>query len=133
MRRTKYSTLAGGLQGGSGRKYCALPFLALVFALLGWILLAVGMAMHLAAKRRARLKEDLPAFGKAVTGRMVGVKTDSTIRVNRVSPCIAHVEVDFPCGKTVGKSHRLWRKEVGPGDEVQVLFDPMDERRYVIH
>ncbi len=109
-----------------------LPILALVFALLGGILLAVGIAMHLAAKKRARRKEDLLAFGRAVTGTVVKVQTDHTIRVNRVNPRIVHVEVEFPSGKTVVKSHRLWRKEVRPGEKVQVLFDPMDEGSFVV-
>ncbi len=115
-----------------GEADAVLPVLALVFSLLGWILLAVGIAMHLAAKKRARLKEDLRAFGRTVAGKVVKVQTDHAIRVNRVSPRIAHVEAEFPSGKAVVKSRRLWRKTVQAGDEVQVLFDPMDEGSFVV-
>ena len=38
----------------------------------------------------------------------------------------------LPSGEVTLRSHRLWGNEPAVGDTVDVLFDPMDESRYVI-
>lgn len=106
--------------------------LGTVFTALGVVFLVVATAFALADKRRARLKEELQAWGSRVTGVITGVRTDPTVRVNHRSPVIAMVRCTLPSGEVTLKSHRLWSSEPAVGDMVDVLYDPMDERRYVI-
>lgn len=110
----------------------ALSIIGCVFTLLGVIFLAVGVAFALADKRRARLREELLVWGSRVQGTVMEVYTDHTIRVNHRSPVIAKVRCAFPTGEVTLKSPRLWGNPPAVGDQLDVLFDPMDEKRYVI-
>lgn len=103
-----------------------------VFTALGVIFLLVALLTALADMRRARLRDELLTYGARVTGRVVDVRTDYTIRVNRRSPVIATVRCDFPTGEVTLKSHRLWDASPAAGDKAEVIYDPMDEKRYVI-
>ena len=110
----------------------SLAIVGSVFTLLGVVFLGVGIAFALADKRRTKLREELLAWGSRVTGTVAEVRRDHTVRVNDRSPVIATVRCPFPQGEVTLKSHRLWGHEPAVGDRVEVLFDPMDERRYVI-
>ena len=106
--------------------------LGCVFTALGVVFLGVAIAFALADKRRAHLKEELQAWGQRVTGVITEVRTDPTVRVNHRYAKVAMVRCPFPRGEVMLKSHRLWGSVPAVGDAVDVLFDPMDERRYVI-
>lgn len=60
------------------------------------------------------------------------MRVDHTIRVNHRSPLIARVTCTLPSGEVTLKSHRLWDECPSTGDTAEVLYDPMDEKRYVI-
>ena len=109
-----------------------LAIVGCVFTALGVVFLGVGISCALADKRRAALREELLAWGQRVTGTITEVREDHTIRVNRRSPFFAMVSCPFPRGEVTVKSHRLWGCEPAVGDTVDVLYDPMDESRYVI-
>lgn len=106
--------------------------LGTVFTALGVVFLGVSIAFALADKRRAALREELLAWGQRVTGVVTEVKNDYTVRVNRRYAKVALVRCPFPRGEVTVKSHRLWGNEPAVGDTVDVLYDPMDESRYVI-
>lgn len=106
--------------------------LGCVFTALGVVFLGVATAFTLADKRRARLKEELQAWGQRVTGVITEVRTDPTVRVNHRYAKVAMVRCPFPRGEVTLKSHRLWGDVPAVGDAVEVLYDPMDESRYVI-
>ena len=110
----------------------ALSIVGCVFTALGVVFLGVSIACALADKRRAALQEELLAWGQRVTGTITEVREDHTIRVNRHSPFFALVRCPFPRGEVTVKSHRLWGNEPAVGDTVDVLYDLMDESRYVI-
>lgn len=103
-----------------------------VFTLLGVVFLGIAIAFMLADKRRARLREELLAWGSRVNGVIIEVRKDHTIRVNHRSPVFAMVRCTLPRGEVTLKSPRLWGSEPAVGDTAEVLYDPMDESRYVI-
>ena len=110
----------------------ALSIIGCVFTTLGAVFLVVAIVFALADKRRAALREELLAWGSRVTGTVVDVRTDYTVRINHRYAKIAMIRCPFPRGEVTLKSHRLWGSIPSVGDTVDVLFDPMDERRYVI-
>ena len=110
----------------------SLSIIGCVFTLLGVVFLGVGIAFALADKRRTRLREELQTWGQRVQGTIVEVRTDHTVRVNHRSPKIALVRCPLPTGEITLKSHRLWGCEPAVGEPVEVLFDPMNEKRYVM-
>lgn len=110
----------------------ALSIVGTVFTALGVVFLLVTAILFLADVRRNRLREELLRYGTRVTGRITDVRVDHTIRVNHRSPLIAKVTCTLPSGEVTLKSPRLWSVCPNPGDQVDVLYDPMDEKRYVI-
>lgn len=110
----------------------AFAALGVVFPLLGIIFLLVTLLLARADKRRARLREELLTWGQRVKGEIVDVRVDYTVRVNRRSPVIAKVRCTLPSGEVTLKSPRLWDRKPSVGDTVEVIYDPMDEKRYVI-
>lgn len=103
-----------------------------VFTVLGVAFLLVTFLLLLAGKRRKAQDEELMLWGSRVTGTIVDVKVDHTVRVNRRSPLIARVRCALPTGEVTLKSRRLWNACPSTGDQVEVVYDPMDERKYVI-
>lgn len=103
-----------------------------LFTALGVIFLLVTLLLARADRRRARLREELLQYGTRVKGTIVDVRVDHTIRVNRRSPVIAKVQCMLPSGEVTLKSHRLWDACPAVGDRAEVIYDPMDERKYVI-
>ena len=103
-----------------------------VFTALGVIFLLVALLLARAERRRARMREELLRFGARVQGTIVDVRVDYSVKVNRRSPLIARVQCMLPGGEVTLKSHRLWNACPATGETVEVIYDPMDERRYVI-
>ncbi len=103
-----------------------------VFLVLGVICLAVTFILWRADRRKTRQREELLTWGQRVTGTVVSVRRDVTVRVNGRNPVIAQVECPLPSGKATLKSPRLWEVEPMVGDTVDVYYDPMDERKFVI-
>lgn len=110
----------------------AFASLGIVFPLLGIAFLLVTLLLVRADKRRARMWEELLTWGSRVKAEIVDVRIDHTVRVNRRSPVIARVRCQLPSGEVILKSHRLWDECPATGDPVEVIYDPMDEKRYVI-
>ncbi len=103
-----------------------------IFSVLGPCFLLAAVILIIRDKRRAELREDLLAWGSRVTGTVTQVRVNYNIRVNRRNPVIAQVLCPFPSGEVTLTSPHLWKIRPAVGDTVEVLFDPMDERKYVI-
>ena len=110
----------------------SLSIVGCVFTALGVVFLGVAIAFAKADKRRAALREELFAWGQRVTGTVAEVRKDRTIRINHRDMVFAMVRCTLPSGEVTLRSHRLWGNEPAVGDTVDVLFDPMDESRYVV-
>lgn len=110
----------------------ALAIVGTVFSVLGAVFLVVTLMLILLGRRRSRLREELLSWGQRVQGTVTGVRVDYAIRVNGRSPLIAQVRCPFPRGEVTLKSPRLWGVTPAVGDTVDVLYDPMDERKYVM-
>ena len=140
-----YAVLGGILlavataEAGSIRQIFTLPEGEVTFAILGTVFLVLGIAFLLATlllirgdRRRAQLREELRTWGGRVKAEVVDVRVDYSVKVNRRSPVIARVRCPFPSGEVTLKSPRLWDRKPAVGDAAEVLYDPMDEKRYVI-
>ena len=78
------------------------------------------------------MREELLTWGSRVKGEVVDVRVDYPVRVNRRSPVIAKVRCTLPSGEITLRSPRLWDAHPAVGNVVEVIYDPMDEKRYVI-
>ena len=110
----------------------ALAIVGTVFTVLGAGFLAAALGVMLAGKRQQRMREELMQYGTRVTGEVVDVRINYSIRVNRKSPLVAQVKCLLPTGEVTLKSKNLWNACPNTGDAVEVIYDPMDEKRYVI-
>lgn len=124
---------------GDVRRIFTLPEEELAFAINGVVFTVLGVAfllvtaiLILVGRKHKRMREELLTYGARVTGIVTDVKVDHTIRVNRRSPLVAKVSCTLPTGEVTLKSKRLWNSCPNTGDRVEVIYDPMDERRYVI-
>lgn len=124
---------------GDIRRIFTLPEEALAFAINGVVFTVLGAAfllvtiiLLLADKRRKTRNEELLRFGTRVTGTIVDVKMDYTVRINHRSPLVAKVRCALPSGEVTLKSRRLWNACPSTGEQVEVIYDPMDEKKYLM-
>lgn len=110
----------------------ALSIVGVVFGVLGVVFLAVTVFLILSGARQKRLREELLQYGTRVTGVITDVQVNRTIQVNGRSPLVAMVQCQFSTGEITLKSRNLWSGCPNTGDQVEVIYDPMDEKRYVI-
>ena len=103
-----------------------------VFTVLGAAFLVVTVILALVGRNQQRMREELMQYGTRVTGEVVDVRINHSIRVNRKSPLVAQVKCLLPTGEVTLKSKNLWNACPSTGDAVEVIYDPMDEKRYVI-
>lgn len=112
----------------------ALPIVGVVFAALGLIFLLTGGVMLLLLRRQVKLREELERYGARVTGTVADIHIDRTYRVNGRSPLRIHVAVVHPTtGETVTiRSGPVWETSLTIGDPVDVLFDPLHEKKRLV-
>lgn len=110
----------------------ALSIMGVVFGVVGVAFLIATVCIILADRRQKRLYDELLTYGQRVQGVIVDVQVNRTIQVNGRSPLVAKVKVNFPSGEVTLKSKNLWNACPATGDTVNVLYDAMNERRYVI-
>ena len=103
-----------------------------VFTVLGVAFLVVTVILALVGRRQQRMREELMQYGTRVTGIVIEVWVNHSVRVNGRSPLLARVQCTFPTGDITLKSKNLWNACPSTGDAVEVIYDPMDEKRYVI-
>jgi len=127
-----FLALAATMSGAKTESGMAFGIIGPVFLALGIVFLFVTLLLVRADRKRTQLREELLTWGQRAKGEVVDVRIDHTVRVNRRSPVIAKVRCTLPSGEVTLKSPRLWDKAPAVGDTAEVLFDPMDEKRYVI-
>lgn len=110
----------------------ALAIVGTVFTALGAAFLVVTVILALVGRRQQRMREELLQYGTRVTGIVIEVWVNHSVRVNGRSPLLARVQCAFPTGDITLKSKNLWNACPNTGDAVEVIYDPMDEKRYVI-
>ena len=110
----------------------ALAVCGTVFGVLGAGFLLVTAVLLLRARQRKRLREELLTWGARVKGTVTDVRIDYSIHVNGHSPLVARVRCPFPSGEAILRSPRLWKASPSTGDTVEILYDPMDERKFVM-
>lgn len=110
----------------------AMAVIGTVFAVLGVGFLGAAGILLLVHRRQQRLREELQTYGTRVKGVVTSVQLDRTVRVNRRSPYRAMVRCSLPLGERTLRSPMLWAHVPAVGDEVTVLYDPMDERKVVM-
>ncbi len=104
----------------------------LVFTTLGVIFLLVTVILILVGRRKKRMREELLTYGTRVTGTVTHVRVNRSVRVNGRHPLLVQVSCSFPSGEVTLTSPHLWNACPNTGDTVEVIYDPMDEKRYVI-
>ena len=110
----------------------AFAIVGTVFTAMGAAFLVVTVILALVGRKQQRMREELLQYGTRVTGEVVDVRINYSIRVNRKSPLVAQVKCLLPTGEVTLKSKNLWNACPNTGDAVEVIYDPMDEKRYVI-
>ena len=110
----------------------ALSIVGVVFSILGVAFLIATLCVILAGVKQKRLREELLQYGTRVTGTITDLQANRSIQVNGRSPLVAMVNCQFPAGEITLKSKNLWSACPSTGDQVDVIYDPMNERRYVI-
>ena len=109
------------------------PFLSgLWLTFSGAVFLFAFFRISIASRKQKQLYDELLALNSRITGTVTEVRTDYSVRLNSTYARIATIRCPFPRGEVTVKSHPLWGNAPAVGDTVDVLFDPMDESRYVI-
>lgn len=110
----------------------ALPMVGLVFAPIGLIFAVIGVILLLVGRRQGRLREELLRFGVREKGVVTDIRIDHTYRVNGRSPLRIMVEAKHPfTGETKTlRAPLVWDTTLSTGDQVEVLFDPQDEKKH---
>ena len=103
-----------------------------IFTVLGAGFLLTTVILVIVGKKQQRMREELLQYGNRVTGIVIEVWVNRSIRVNSRNPLLARVQCTFPTGDVTLKSKNLWNACPSTGDAVEVIYDPMDEKRYVI-
>ena len=121
---------AGSLKGNLGDMMVVrrkLMFQGALFAVVGaalFFLLGVG------ERKRSRLL----GYGTRVQGEVTAVERNTLVRFNRQNPWRVKVRVVHPItGEEITvRSHSLLSCAYKAGDKVEVLFDPMNEKKYAV-
>ncbi len=112
----------------------ALPVVGAVFAVMGVAMLLVAVIVLICARRAENRREELRTWGLRVTGKVIDISVDRTVRVNGRSPLRIVAQAQHPTTREemVVKSQQVWETSLSVGDAVDVLFDPMEEKRYLV-
>lgn len=112
----------------------ALPLVGFIFACLGALFAVIGVVMLVSLRRQRLLREELERYGTRVQGVVSDIRIDHTYRVNGRSPLRIFVSATHPTtGETVTvRSGPVWETALSTGDAAEVLFDPADEKKYIV-
>lgn len=106
---------------------------------LQWILAGVGGLMALAGiitwavmDAGERRRADLLGYGRWAQGTITALKENRSVSMGSMHPWVATATCVHPLtGETVTlRSHLLWTKCVSVGQQVNIAFDPIDEKKY---
>lgn len=111
-----------------------LPLCGLIFAFSGLIFLIIGGCMLLFLRRQKHLREELERYGMRVTGMVSDIVVDRTYRVNGRHPLRYLIAVRNPITgeEQLLRSGPVWETTLSPGDGIDILFDPQDEKKHIV-
>ncbi len=109
------------------------PALGYVFLPLGVAFLLATVAVWYFFSRAKHRREELLTWGTRVKAAVTEVRVNPNVRVNRRNPHVVLARCVHPVTReTVTlRSHSVMDCTLQPGNTVDILFDPMNERRYV--
>lgn len=112
----------------------AVPLLGVIFGSLGAGFLLTTAILLLFARRTRLHREELLRYGTRVPGTVTELRIDRTVRMGGRSPLRATVAVIHPATHEplTLRTPPLWETTLSPGDTVDVLFDPMDEKKHIV-
>ena len=111
-----------------------LVLMGCIFGGIALVHLAIGFILWRVMGRRERMREELRQYGLRVSAVISELRINRSVQVNNRHPWVAVATCVHPSTreKVTVRSHLLWNPTVAEGDKVDVLFDPMDERRYAM-
>lgn len=112
----------------------ALPMVGIVFAAMGLIFAVMGGIFLLLCRRQRLLREELLRYGTRTTGAVVDIVLDRHYEVNGRHPLRIMVQAQNPHTGELRtlRGPMMWETSLVTGDAVDVIFDPMDEKKYIV-
>ncbi len=112
----------------------ALLACGIVFTAIGAASLIAAAVLLILYRRRKQYREELLLWGTRVTGTVRDIPVDTTVQVNGRCPLRILADVKHPItGQQVTlRSRQVWETSLSNGDPVDVLFDPLDEKKYIV-
>lgn len=111
----------------------SLRIVSIVFVCIGGVMLLACLVTAIAARAVRKKREELLVWGQRVTVTIDAINVNTMVTMMNRHPERLYAHCVHPVtGETVKlHSHDLWKTPLQPGDRVDVLFDPMNEKRYV--
>lgn len=110
-----------------------LRVLVWVFGGIGGIMLAVTIIMNGTMSASERRIKALRDYGHKVPATVTSVRENRSISVGRQHPMVVEAHCSHPVTmEDVRLKTTLWQTALRPGDQVDALFDPMDEKKYAL-
>lgn len=102
-----------------------LRLISVVFAVVGFVMAAVGALCHIFLMHKARQLDILRACGLKAEGVVERVYQNHVVRLNRHSPWVVEAACLHPYTreKLTAKSSWLWETRLQPGDRVDIYVD----------
>ncbi len=112
----------------------ALPVIGVVFTAIGLFFAVLGLIFLWVMRRQRLLREELERFGIRVQGRVSDICVDHSVRVNGRSPLRIMVTAQHPTTREMKtlRGPSVWNTSLATDDAVEVLFDPQNEKKYVV-
>lgn len=105
-----------------------------VFSGLGLFLLLTGVIVSACMSHGQRRREALLGYGRRATGTIQEVQIVRSVTVCNRHPQVVVATCVHPLtGQTVTlRSHQLWDCTAVPGQQVEIAFDPINEKKYAM-
>ena len=106
--------------------------LSVIFAIVGAALTAAGLIVHAALGGGEKRRIALLSYGRRVTAEVTEIRSNRSVTMMGRHPLYVLATARHPLtGDTVTvRSHQMMRTQLAPGDQVDVAFDPMNEKKY---
>lgn len=112
----------------------SLSLIGIVFLCVGGSMLAVPVVMAALEKKRQKKLMELNTYGQRVRAQVTEVKENYFVNLNHRHPWRVYAACRHPVtGEEITvHSQDLWKTHIVPGDTVEVLFDSMNDKRWIM-
>lgn len=109
-----------------------LPIVGNVFFILGLVFLLTTVLVWYFISRSQRMRQELLTWGTRVTATVTDIRVNYSVKVNHRSPVVVYATCIHPVSReqVTLRSHNLWNCVMESGQKVDIVFDPMNEKRY---